>query len=208
MDWRLAASFGRVRVHAPTGGIDADSALMLAEDIQAAMDYLYPRGDSSFPVERVDVYLVPVDYGANRHHSSVGRRGKLSARFYLRNFGAENLLMQRAYSAGTVAHELVHIQRGLSGVAENDMEEPIAYLLETCSVLTAIGQVSPTFSQMASKSPASKREQELVSSARAAAELALSLPPTVYAGTEHAHALLASCAEHWDTSRLRGIDKQ
>lgn len=204
MDWQQAAAFGLVKVHATAGGIDADSALMLAEDIQAAIDYLYPRGGASVPVERVDVFLVPAGFGADEQHSSMGRRGKLSARFHVRNLGAENLPEQRAYTAGTVAHELVHIQRGLAGIAGNDMEEPIAHLVEVCAVLTVMGQVSPTFSQIASRSPASERERELVSSARAAAGLAHSLPPTVRVGTDPARALLDSCEEHRDASRMRG----
>ena len=169
IDWQTAATFGNVRVHSPPGGIEAQEALRLAKSIQAAMDYLYPTGGASLPVELVDVYLVPVDHGVDRQHSSLGRRGKLHARFYLRDYGDGNSSNQRAYSAGTVAHELVHIERSLSDIPGSDAEETIAYLLEACAVLTITGQVSPTFNRMESRSPASKREQELVSSARAAA---------------------------------------
>jgi hypothetical protein len=204
IDWQVAATAGNVTVHAPRGEADADSASVLAADIRAAIGYLYPRDGDAVPVERFDVHLVPEGYGVSEQHSSMGRSGKLSARFYLRNLGPGNLLKQRAYTAGTVAHELVHVQRRLAGIAVSDDEESIATLLETCSVLVVLDQVSPTFSELAARTPASDREQELVSSARAAAELAFSLPPTVYAGTAQADVLLASCAEHWEASRYRG----
>lgn len=206
-DWQLAAASGIVTVHAP-GGTDSGSAMAVAEDIQAAIHYLYPPGDVDLPIDRVNVYLVPPGYGVDEQHMSIGRRGRLSARFYLRHPGAGDPLVRRAYGAGTVAHELVHIQRALSGIDEGDKEESVAYLLEMCSVLTVIGQASPTFSQLASKAPRSKKEQELLTSARAGADLAMSLPPTVYAGTEPGNALLATCAEHWAASRPRATQEQ
>ncbi len=202
MDWKLAATSGPVRVYAPADGIEADSATTLARDVRAAMDYLYPREAASpVPVNHADVYLVPDGIGLSEQHSSLGRPGSLSVRLYVRHPGTETTLHERAYVVGTAAHELVHIQRRLSRIAVDDAEEPIASLLEACAVLSALGQVSPTFSELASRAPASGREQEMLSSARAAASLAHSLPPTVHAGTEQANDLLTSCAEQWDASQ-------
>lgn len=202
VDWQLAAHSGLVRVFAPAGGDESADAKAIARDVEAAIDYLYPQEAASpAPVDHVDVHLVPDKFGVSEQHSSVGRPGSLSVRLYVRDPGTETTMDQRAYVAGTVAHELVHIQRRLSRISLDDTEEPIASLLEACAVLAALGQVSPTFSEIASRSPASGREEEMLSSARAAASVASSLPPTVHAGTEQARDLLASCAETWGGSQ-------
>ncbi|HEY9144368.1 MAG TPA: hypothetical protein VIM90_10075 [Arenimonas sp.] len=209
VDWQLAASSGPVGVFAPADGIETTGAATLARDVEAAIGFLYPQeGALPAPVQQVEVYLVPDKLGVSEQHSSLGTPGRLSVRFYVRNPGTGILLDQRAYVAGTVAHELVHIQRRLSRISLDDTEEPIASLLEACAVLSALGQVSPTFSEIASRSPASDREQEMLSSARAAASLANSLPPTVHAGSEHARDLLASCAVHWEASTDTGVARR
>jgi hypothetical protein len=201
LNWKLAASFGRVDIHIPLVEEIPGGAVALAKEVQASIDYLYPPDQVASPIGRVELYLVPEGYGASSQHLSIGGRGELSARFYFRKLGALDGLSQITYSAGTVAHELVHIQRRLAGVAVGPEEESIASLIEACALLHINGEFSPTYSSIALNDPSSKREDEVISSARAAADLARSLPATVYAGSDIAQELMDACGKHWGPIR-------